>query len=496
MTNIAQTHSNGYISLVQRILAILGTMVLVLALVILFLVGPLPWNNTSASRADIDQHFKYGSIGGEASNGLPYWLWKVLPDMFPEKLPGKGYESLGFIQEPQEELPVGFAKSKFNGLEVVTQNCATCHVGTVRKSAQAKPEVISTMPAMGLDLQAYIKFLGAAAADARFSPQEMMPYIEAAGAKLNPIEKLLYSFYAIPHTRDVLIGQSKKLAFMERQIAYGPGRVDTFTPYKGLRFNIPGERLDEDELHGVSDFPPVWEQGIRKGMQLHWDGNNDSISERNKSAALALVQPTTINFPSLHRVRDWLLELPPPAYPYPVNEELAAKGKVLYANTCAACHAFGGAKVGTVEPIDNIGTDRGRLDSYTYDLASNQYSLFADISYQGEDQRFTHFRKTNGYANLPLDGVWLRAPYLHNGSVPTLRDLLDKPESRPQVFYRGNDVYDPQKVGFVSDVASENGKQYFKYKTTLVGNSNSGHIYGTDLSTEDKEALVEYLKKL
>jgi mono/diheme cytochrome c family protein len=306
----------------------------------------------------------------------------------------------------------------------------------------------------------------------------------------------VYSFYAIPNTRDVLISQSKKLAFMERQVAYGPGRVDTFTPYKGLRFNISAERLDEDELHGVADFPPIWEQGIRRGMKLHWDGNNDSIDERNKSAALALVQPTTINFPSVHRVRDWLLKLPPPDYPYPVNEELATKGKVLYANTCATCHAFGGAKVGTVEPIDKIGTDPGRLDSYTYELASNQYTLFTDISYKGEDQRFTHFRKTHGYANLPLDGVWLRAPYLHNGSVPTLRDLLDNPENRPQVFYRGNDVYDPQKVGFVSDVASENGKQYFKYDTTLVGNSNSGHVYGTDLSAADKEALLEYMKKL
>ncbi len=482
--------------MIQRILAILGTLVLALVLIVFFAIGPLPWNNTSASLTDIEQHFKYGSIGGESSNGLPYWLWKVLPDVFPEKLPGKGYQSLGFIQEPGEELPVGFAKSKVNGLEVITQNCATCHVGTVRTSAKSKPEMIATMPANGLDLQGYIQFLGEVASDSRFSAREMMPYIEAAGAKLNPLEKLLYRFYAIPQSRDALISQNQKLAFIKRQIPYGPGRIDTFTPYKGLRFNIPAERLDEAELHGVSDFPPVWAQGLRKGMYLHWDGNNNSIDERNKSASLALVQPTTINFASVHRVRDWLLELPPPAYPYPVNQKLAAQGKVLYENNCASCHAFGGAKVGTVEPIDEIGTDRGRLDSYTYELASNQYALFADIFYQGEDQRFTHFRKTNGYANLPLDGIWLRAPYLHNGSVPSLRDLLDKPENRPQTFYRGDDVFDQEKVGFVSDVAEENDKKYFKYDTNLVGNSNSGHLYGTDLSAADKAALVEYLKNL
>jgi mono/diheme cytochrome c family protein len=496
MNSTQQTQSNDWLKLTQRVLAILGAIVLVLALTIIALVGPFPWNNYSASFSDIDRHFKYGSIGGESTNGLPYWLWQVLPDIFPEKLPGKGYESLGFIHEPGEELPVGFAKSKFGGLEVITQNCATCHTGTVRTSDQSKPQTIATMPAMGLDLQGYIKFLGEVALDSRFNAREIMPYIEAAGAKLNPVEKLLYRFYAIPEARTVLINQKKKFAFMERQTFYGPGRVDTFTPYKGLRFNIPSERLDEDELFGIADFPPIWAQGVRNNMKLHWDGNNESIDERNKSAALALVQPTTINLSSVHRVKDWLLKLPHPSYPYPINEELATQGKVLYQNTCASCHAFGGAKVGTVEPIEKIGTDRGRLDSYTYELASNQYTLFADIFYQGKDQRFTHFRKTNGYANLPLDGVWLRAPYLHNGSVPTLRDLLENPENRPQKFYRGNDIYDGQKVGFVSNVADENGKKYFKYDTSLRGNSNEGHVYGTDLTNAEKEALVEYLKKL
>ncbi len=72
--------------------------------------------------------------------------------------------------------------------------------------------------------------------------------------------------------------------------------------------------------------------------------------------------------------------------------------------------------------IGAIGTDRHRLDSYTTTFALNQYGLYPDSPY-----RFTHFRKTNGYANQPLDGIWVRGPYLHNGSVPTLRDLLERP---------------------------------------------------------------------
>jgi len=122
----------------------------------------------------------------------------------------------------------------------------------------------------------------------------------------------------------------------------------------------------------------------------------------------------------------------------------------------------------------------------------NQATLYA-----GYPWRFTHFRKTFGYANMPLDGLWLRAPYLHNGSVPSLRDLLEPAAARPKTFYRGNDVYDPVKVGFVSDQLEGNGHPFFLLDTALPGNGNGGHegqAYGTELSATEKTALVEFLK--
>ena len=117
--------------------------------------------------------------------------------------------------------------------------------------------------------------------------------------------------------------------------------------------------------------------------------------------------------------------------------------------------------------------------------------------YAGTPYRFCHYRKTFGYANMPLDGLWLRAPYLHNGAVPTLRDLLDAADKRPKEFYRGNDVYDSVKVGFVSGVAEEGGRKYFHFDTRISGNGNGGHegkTYGTELNTDEKDALVEFLK--
>lgn len=469
-------------------LFVIGT-VLVAALI---LALPFLWNNGSVKYADINEHFKYGSIGGEQVNGIPYWVWRVLPVKFADKLPGEGYTSLGFIQEPGKDLPIGFSQSKI-GVERVAQNCATCHAGTLRETPDVRAQIITAMPSNTVNLGAYIQFLSDIAIDPRFNANEMMPQIEAMGAKLNPLEKLVYRYVAIPQTRDALILLRSKFAFMDSQSDYGPGRVDTFSGYKTRQFNFPIEKLSKDELNGIADFPSIWEQRPRLGMQLHWDGNNDSVDERNNSAALALVTPTTINFDAIHRVKDWLLDLPAPRYPYTVNAELAAVGKPIFENTCASCHAFGKSQV---IPIEEIGTDRGRLDSYTYETLSNQNTLFTDISYRGVDQRFKHFRKTNGYANMPLDGIWLRSPYLHNGSVPTLRDLLEVPEQRPKAFYRGYDVFDQKNVGFVSNIASEGNKQYFKFDTTLPGNSNSGHLYGTDLSPEQKAALVEYMKQL
>jgi hypothetical protein len=438
--------------------------------------------------SDIQAHFKYDSIGAEPNNGVPYWIWKVLPEMFPEKLPDPkaGYASFGFVYEPGEEIPIGLARRKVI-IPRLEMNCAVCHTGTVRDTPESAPRIYPGMPANTFNLQAYLQFLLDCAADARFTADNVLRQIEAR-TTLNPLDRYIYQ-QAVYQTREVLADRARRLAFMRLEPLWGPGRVDTFNPYKTVQFNFPPDTLDAP---GQTDLPSIWNQSPRRGMQLHWDGNNDSMEERNKSAALgAGVSPATINLKSVKRIEDWILHLPAPKYPYDIDERLAAAGAPIYERLCAECHEFGRSKVGKVTPIEEIATDRARLDSFTYEFAANMNLLYA-----GYPWRFSRFRKTNGYANMPLDGVWLRAPYLHNGSVPTLRDLLEPPEARPKTFYRGYDVYDRQNGGFVSTVAEEKGKRYFAYDTALPGNHNGGHLYGTRLSSEEKAALVEHMKKL
>jgi len=447
---------------------------------------------------DPQEHFKYGSTGGEREAGFPYWIWRVLPTVCEDYLPGEGYASLGMIYEAGHDLPVGMSKRRVTGLDRVFLNCAVCHASTVRDAPGAAPRVFAGMPANTLDLLRFQRFFFDCAADARFSPSYVIPAIAAAGGDLDLIDHYLIYPLAVLLMRDQVMTLRKRFDFVNHQPEWGPGRVDTFNSAKVI-FNFPLDRADPAELIGTVDFPSIWNQRLREGMQLHWDGNNTKVEERNRSAAFGTgATPSTLDRASIRRMEEWLLDAGPPPWPYGIDPPTAARGAAIYREYCANCHGvsgkdFTGAYVGTVLPVDEIGTDRHRLDSYTRTLAVNQGLLYAGYG----DERFSHFRKTHGYASMPLDGLWLRAPYLHNGSVPTLRDLLEPAADRPSHFYRGNDVYDPVKVGFVSNTASQGGGAFFVYDTRIAGNGNQGHegpAYGTDLPPADKDALVEFLK--
>lgn len=484
----------------RRVLAIVATVLIVFGIYLALRLN----RDEPVTYAGLEDHFKYGSTGGERDAGIPYWLWKVLPEMFPEFLPepAKGYASLGFLFDEtrpvDRDLPVGVSKRNVQGIDRVFLNCAVCHTGTVRNTPESAPRLIVGMPANALDLQAFERFLFNCATSEKFTPDRIAAEMKRIGANDDLINRSILRHFAIDIGRRRLLFLRDRFKFMDREPDSGPGRVDTFNPPKVL-LNFRMDQLPESEWVGNCDLPSVWNQKKRKGMWLHWDGNNNSVEERNRSAAFGTgAIPPTLDRPSMKKMETYLADATPPAYPFPINQVLAQRGAPLYAQHCASCHGangtdFTGQLVGQVTPIEQIGTDRHRLDSYSADLAANQNLLYAAYP----EDRFTHFRKTFGYANQPLDGLWLRAPYLHNGSVPTLRDLLTPAAQRPKHFYRGYDVYDPTNIGFVSDRPEEGTRKYFAFDTALPGNGNFGHegaAYGTELSDADKDALIEFLK--
>jgi hypothetical protein len=456
---------------------------------VLFAAGARADQDDQPAFTDIAEHFKYGSIGTEEGVGLPYWIWRVLPQVFEDKLParpGIGYERMGFMPEagrqPQSR-PIG-TSYKPGRFARVGLNCATCHVGSYRETPSSPRQIVAGMPANQMDLQGYANFLTACAQDPRFNYSTIMAAIRKEHPGVSWLDRLLYRF-VIRATKNAILDRARENAWFHSRPPQGPGRVDTFNPYKVLL------KVPLDDTVGTADLPSLWNQRMRRGMSLHWDGNNDAVEERNKSAAIgAGATPDSLDLASMARIEEWILDLRPPTYPPSrIDRALAATGADAYKQACASCHATDGASIGAVTDIADIKTDAQRLQSFSAALSTRMNTIG-----EGRPWRFSHFRKTNGYANMPLDGVWLRAPYLHNGSVPDLRSLLFADE-RPPVFYRAYDVYDWSRVGFVSS-GPEAEAEGVRFDTTLKGNGNAGHLYGTTLPVRERLALIEYLKAL
>lgn len=260
--------------------------------------------------------------------------------------------------------------------------------------------------------------------------------------------------------------------------------------------------------------------------------------------------PSTIEGGALVAMEESLRRLKSPKWPEDIlpaiDRQLASRGEALYKAQCLSCHALidrddpkrsvtaiitGTDVVGTdVQSARNLATARiptgvlaGAIspkgtrygdtapalalvgDLATRTLAAQPVAALEAIAnaklhgLKKTPKQGNHPQNSDANPNAelmaykarPLNGTWASSPYLHNGSVPSLYDLLLPAAERPKKFSVGRFEYDPKKVGYVSD-----GQEPFLFDTSVVGNSNRGHEYGVALSDGDRWALVEYLKTL
>ena len=435
------------------------------------------------------EQFKYGSIGADKM-GLPVSIMKALPLMCSDLLPAgtdprdQPLRAFGFIYEAGKDLPIGFSTHRVPmiGTKLAGTTCSACHTATVRETASGTRTMYFGAPNTRFNLEAYNNFLFDCITDPRrFNSTTLRAAFRQLGVggfdALLPIgSSFIRSFVA---------DLEKKVGGVVTDGPWGPGRDDAI----GLS---AATLLGEAYLPTIPapvDFPSVWNQNARKGHALHWDGAAGTAFERNVLVAVGAGTPKNlVPFRSIEAIQTWLDQLPAPKYPYAIDQTLAAKGKTIFDAKCLSCH--GGSRTWQVVPLAEIGTDAARVD------VVSQAGIDKLNSLSGAGWTMDNFKKTNGYLNSLLDGIWLRAPYLHNGSVPTLRDLLLPPAQRAKTFYRGNDLFDKTNVGFVSNVAAEGTMRYTLIDTSLQGNGNGGHVYGTDLTDADRNALLEYLKTL
>ena len=252
------------------------------------------------------------------------------------------------------------------------------------------------------------------------------------------------------------------------------------------------------------DVPPWWRMKKKSSMFYVGGGRGDHARIMMTASVLCTssVEESRAIDAYFTDIRSWIASLEPPAYPFPVDRALADRGKGVFESTCSRCHGTYGTTPSYPNRIistEEVGTDP-LLASGTAQFAG----IFVDWykrSFYGEISRL---EPKKGYVAPPLDGIWATAPYLHNGSVPTLAALLDSTQ-RPKFWTRPFDStkYDMNGVGWLyapvdhgKATESDPSAKKSLYDTTLVGYSNAGHVFGDVLSAEERTAVIEYLKTL
>jgi len=249
----------------------------------------------------------------------------------------------------------------------------------------------------------------------------------------------------------------------------------------------------------VSDVPPWWH--VKKKHALFYSGLGRGDFARIIMASSLLTLRDADEAKQIDErfvdVLAYLRTIEPPPYPKPIDIKLARRGREIFQRRCAKCHGTYGADEtypNLLIGLDEIGTDPALAESAvrTYRPQIDRYNQ----SWFTSGKHGAKLVPRLSYVAPPLDGVWATAPYLHNGSVPTLEALLNSPR-RPMRWRRSFDTsdYDFDRVGWRYAEAPRGGSPLI-YDTTRPGLGNQGHTYGDTLSDDDRAALIEYLKSL
>lgn len=253
-------------------------------------------------------------------------------------------------------------------------------------------------------------------------------------------------------------------------------------------------------LHHDHDAPPWW--NVKRKARLYAD-NFAPKTYRALMPFLMVPENGPDEFASFENdfkdILAWIESLEPPKYPWDIDQTLAEQGRVAFNDTCARCHGTygpGGEYPEKIVAIDEVGTDPVRLHALT-----PLYRFGHQISWFGHFGKSKTVTNPGGYLAPPLDGIWASAPYFHNGSVPTVWHVLH-PEQRPVVWKRTEDGYDRGRLGLEVQSFSElpatqsDVERRTFFDTRLPGKSATGHPFADELSAEQKQAVLEYLKTL
>jgi hypothetical protein len=310
-------------------------------------------------------------------------------------------------------------------------------------------------------------------------------------------------------------GRSGRLPFCFSNVRGTTEAVGMSVFLLGMRdpeLNLKLKRQDLGLRDDVCGDPPAWWL-LRKKKTMYHTGGSDARSVRSMMQFMMGSLNTRSTFDkdeaAFRDIRAFMLSLRPPKYPFPVDRDLAAKGEHIFKQTCSRCHGTYGENwtyPNRIIKLEEIGTDPKRFYGVSEKFADYYNRTWFAREKPGWLSDDYIARETDGYQAPPLDGIWATAPYLHNGSVPTVYNML-KSESRPKIYTRSfktdKEDYDSVKLGWrvqVLDKPADPKLPAFErrktYDTSQPGRGNTGHVYGDDLTEDERMAVIEYLKTL
>jgi hypothetical protein len=333
-----------------------------------------------------------------------------------------------------------------------------------------------------------------------------------------------------------------------RTDAFGFARNELFGGFKQSGF---GSGVNAIPADAPVSFPHLW--GMERTSWLQWGANTNSVMERNIGQSLGVGANVDADYTSTVRV-DHLstmeglsYKIKPPVWPSdllgPIDEARAARGKAFFDRTCALCHeTYGKTPEGLnnyqLFPLGVVGTDPNTATEFEQTvMTADGAKSFADAAYGTVEKVKEKYYKDHGippelqaqwerrslrpsqtfrstlrdydkypdtqnhgvYRAKTLKGIWATAPFLHNGSVPTIYDLLHYAVDRPKAFKVGTREYDPVKLGYVIDgdrFLTPPGMDVLTLDTHLPGNLNTGHEWWfyPELTDTIRFEVIEFLK--
>lgn len=420
---------------------------------------------------DAKQGFTYLTTGDYIKSGIPYSYFKL----------GFGKSSNNYLQRDglNKDISHEYTAVKApNGEIVVAPNCLQCHAQVLDNKLYVGMgnTMIDFTSGQKLDPK------NAVLAEKLLSRTDPKKY-EAA----EPFLKVVKAISAQLYTQVRGVNAADRLAAL--LVAHRD--QNTFRWNDSSSMDIPDQIIP-------TDVPAWWLLKKKHAMFYNGFGRGD-FGKFLMASNLLTVNDTAESREVDSHISDvlaYIYSLTPPKYPQAINKSLAKEGGILFINNCAKCHG----NYGSSDNYPNLLIPEASIQTdsllFTSNYQNPQFINWFNNSWFSQGDHPARLEPFNGYIAPPLDGIWVTAPYLHNGSIPTLDAVLNS-KLRPKYWSRDfdNPEYDYEKIGWkYSAHDSAGGKE--TYNTTLPGYGNYGHYYGDQLSDKERKAVIEYLKTL